>query len=327
MNRLQRIYALHRLLRGRRTAIPKRDIQEHLACSRATANRVIEDMRLYLGAPIAYDRDRGGYHYDLRDGEHYELPGLWFSPTEISALLTTMKLLSDVRPGLLGALVAPLRERIERIVDDKRTGAREFAKRVRILPMATRKVDMNTFQAAANALVSRARLRILYHGRARDEPTERWISPQRLVYYRDNWYLDAWCHAREGLRSFALDRMHVAELGEAALNIEDAVLHQHFATAYGIFAGAPTATAVLRFSSAAARWVADEYWHPKQELTTLSDGGAELRLPYSDPRELIMEILKYGPEVEVVEPVELRAEIETRLRAALAHYGKVTPRD
>ncbi|MDT8429578.1 MAG: WYL domain-containing protein [Pseudomonadales bacterium] len=52
--------------------------------------------------------------------------------------------------------------------------------------------------------------RIKYSSRSKEELSERWVSPQRLVYYRDNWYLDAWCHLREGLRMFSIDRLDVA---------------------------------------------------------------------------------------------------------------------
>ena len=48
---------------------------------------------------------------------------------------------------------------------------------------------------------------ITYHGRRRDQVSERVVSPQRLTQYRNSWYLDAWCHQANGLRSFALERI------------------------------------------------------------------------------------------------------------------------
>jgi proteasome accessory factor C len=45
-----------------------------------------------------------------------------------------------------------------------------------------------------------------------------------------------------------------------------------------------------------------------------------LRLPYADPRELVMDILKYGPDVEVIEPEGLRQMLQERLKMALAQY-------
>jgi len=141
------------------------------------------------------------------------------------------------------------------------------------------------------------------------------------VHYRDNWYLDAWCHLRRALRSFSLDRIRAARLEETeAKDIPDAELDVHFAGSYGIFAGPPTHTAVLRFTAERARWVASEEWHPKQHGELLPDGRYQLSLPYADPRELIMDILKYGPDVEVVAPESLRTAVAERLAQACGVY-------
>ena len=72
----------------------------------------------------------------------------------------------------------------------------------------------------------------------------------------------------------------------------------------------------------AARWVADEQWHPQQQGSVLSDGSYELRIPYSDPRELIMDILKYGPDVEVIAPSNLCELVLGKLKVALRNYKK-----
>jgi predicted DNA-binding transcriptional regulator YafY len=141
------------------------------------------------------------------------------------------------------------------------------------------------------------------------------------VRYRDNWYLDAWCHLRRDLRSFAIERIHDAEpRSRPAINVADKELDAHFATAYGIFAGTPRETALLRFTPECARWVADEKWHPGQDGRFLPDGSYELRIPYGDPRELVMDIARYGPRVEVIEPVTLRRTVAEYLRQAREIY-------
>ncbi|MFX7571027.1 WYL domain-containing protein, partial [Acinetobacter baumannii] len=82
------------------------------------------------------------------------------------------------------------------------------------------------------------------------------LSPQRLVYYRDNWYLDAWCHLREAMRSFSLDAIASTKLKtDSAIEISDDTLDQHFTQGYGIFSGVDVQWAVLRFSPERARWV------------------------------------------------------------------------
>lgn len=60
MDRFQRILLLHRLFASHRLPVSHRVIEEKLECSRATATRIIEEMRDFLGAPIEYDRPANG---------------------------------------------------------------------------------------------------------------------------------------------------------------------------------------------------------------------------------------------------------------------------
>jgi predicted DNA-binding transcriptional regulator YafY len=324
LDRFDRIFELNRILQGARHPVSRRRLEEELECSRATIKRIIEDMRLYLNAPIVYDRDYNGYRYDQSEGEMYELPGLWFNASELHALLTAQQLLSDVQPGLLEPMLKPLQQRIDSLLELQRTGSEGLQGRIRMLQMAARlgPEQGDAFQVVAGALAQRKRLCVHYYTRSRESRETRDISPQRLVRYRDNWYLDGWCHLRDGLRTFAIDAMEQARsLDEQALEIDADELERHFASSYGIFAGEPEHEAVLRFSAVRARYVAKEHWHRDQRGRTLDDGRYELRVPYSNPAELIMDILKYGPDVEVVAPAQLREAVAERLRLALGMYA------
>lgn len=318
MERFHRYYRLHHLLTERRLPVARATIERELECSRATVNRVIDDLRGY-GAPIEYLRERNGYRYT--PGMAFEMPGMWFNASELHALMVAQKLLAEAEPGLLDETLKPLKSKIDRILQAEHLGGGEIARRVRILRMTGRGTGP-CFNAAATALMQRKRVKIEYSGRTSGEVTVREISPQRLVHYRDNWYLDAWCHSQKGLRSFALERIRQARLSARnAIDIPEAKLDEHFAAGYGIFAGTPKHVAVLRFTAKRARWVADEQWHPRQIGCFLEDGRYELRVPYSDPRELIMDILKFGADVEVMAPPELRATVADTLRAASGQYG------
>ncbi len=323
MDKFDRLFELHQLLASRRRPVSLKTLQTELNCSESTVRRAIRQLKDTLGAPLEYDPEHRGYRYSSTAQGPYELPGLWFNADEVHALLTSQQLLDNLQPGILTPHIAPLKKRLQALLAQRHGGHPDIGRRIRILQMATRTTDMGHFRQIASAVLQRRRMRILYHGRARDQTTERTISPQRLIHYRSNWYLDAWCHLRDELRSFALDRLQPVEtLTTPAGEIADQELDAHFAASYGIFAGPPTHTAHLRFSPRAARWVADEQWHPQQQSEVLPDGSFDLHIPYSDPRELAMDILKYGPDVEVLAPPALREQITERLSAALGNYEK-----
>lgn len=321
MDKYDRIFQLHRALAGRRTPASADDLQSRLECSRATLYRIIAFLRDRLGAPIEYDADQAGFIYaPTPDGRPYELPGLWFSAAELQALVAFRQLLENLDGGLLAEHLRPAAQRIEQLLRHGRLRLDEAPRRIRLLGGLGRAPGA-AFDEVAAAVLQRRRLRFAYRGRARDRETRRDVSPQRLAHYRDNWYLDAWDHGREALRTFAVDRIGNPEAGgEAARDIPDRELDDYYASAFGIFAGKANKEAHLLFSAERARWVADERWHPRQTGQFLTDGRYELRVPYRDPRELVMEILRHGPDVEVIAPASLREQVAGALAAALGRY-------
>jgi len=110
-------------------------------------------------------------------------------------------------------------------------------------------------------------------------------------------------------------------LDGSAKEITDAELDAHFAASYGIFAGEVKGQAVLRFSPMRARWVQYEQWHPEQVCEYLEDGGYRLSVPYSDEREILMDILRQGSEVIVEAPESLRDLVIAELERMAANYG------
>jgi len=141
------------------------------------------------------------------------------------------------------------------------------------------------------------------------------------VHYRDNWYVDAWCHLREDVRSFAVDAIRsAAPVGKRARQVAEKELDEVLSAGYGIFSGRSTSWARLRFSAERARWVSAEEWHPGQRGSYESDGSYVLEIPFSDPRELVMDIMRHGSHVEVLAPAALRAEVARQLRGALTAY-------
>ena len=321
MHNFQRIYQLHRTLASHHLPVSHKKLEELLECSRATVTRTINALRDYFNAPLTYDRERNGYYYDNQHGV-FELPGVWFDANELYALLTAQQLLEQIEPGLLGTQLQPIKDRLEKILAMQPLGDSRLANRVRILRMMGRHMALKHFQSATSAVLQRKQLHIAYHSRSRDQRTERTISPQRLTHYRDNWYLDAWCHKREALRSFAVERIAACQvLDSATREIPEVELDQHFATSYGIFAGKATHTAILRFTIERARWVADEQWHPQQQGTFLPDGRYELHIPYANETELVMDILKHGAAVEVIAPGSLRQTVRAHIKRMREIYA------
>jgi predicted DNA-binding transcriptional regulator YafY len=321
MDRSERFYRIDQLLHERGVVTREAFLKE-LEVSPATFKRDLEYMRDRYNAPVVWDADAGGYRFDKRPaaGPRYELPGLWFNESEALALLTMERLLSSLdQGGLIGPHIAPLRARLTAILGVGEASAAEVRKRIRLLAFAPRKLPLEHFEAIGRATLKRARIHISYYARSSDEMPERDVSPQGLVHYRGNWYLDGWCHLRNDLRTFAFDGIRSARmLEEAARDVSLKALDDYLATGYGIMrSGDDVVWAKLRFSAERARWVASEVWHPDQRGSLDPSGRYTLELPYRDDRELLLELLKHGAGVEVLAPQGLRTKVrEAHVKAA-----------
>jgi len=324
VNKTERIFKIEQLL-ALRQVVSFKALQEELEISRATLNRDLAYLRDRMKTPFEHDRSAGGYRRRKLTGKNVRegFPGLWFNASEATALLTMHHLLSTLQPGLLARHIEPLRERLEALMGSSEHSFADFERRVRIEQQGRAAPEPKYFQVVADAVFARRRLKLTYYARSSDAATTREISPQQLVFYRQNWYLDAWCHLREDLRKFALDGIRGLECLETpALELPQAELQEFLAAGYGIFAGRKTQWAKLRFSPSAARWVAAERWHTRQKSRMEADGSYWLEVPYTEEQELVMDLLRYGADVEVLEPAALRDRVKTALAAALARYGE-----
>ena len=332
MERTERFYKIELLLRTR-GCIGFAALRDELGISPATLKRDLQFLRDRMNAPIVYSAIDNGYRFSdpAQAGQpggkaaQHELPGLWFSENEIHAMLTMHQLLAGLDDdGVLARHLQPLMEKLQGMLGTDANQARELMRRIKVIGTARRRVPSQYFELLGGALVQRRRVWLRYFKRSDRSLSEREVSPQRLVNYRNTWYLDAWCHASEGLRRFALDAMREARvLDSKARNVSVRDLEAALDSGYGIYGGGggKLKWATLVFNEDAAQWVANEEWHPQQKARWLKDGRYELQVPYSEPTELVMDILRHGDSVVVTADKALAGLIGERLQGALAAYA------
>ena len=320
MDKFDRIQQLHRLLRSHRRPIPAKHLAERMECSEKTVKRMMETMRLHLDAPIEYQRSQRGYFYDDTETDRFELPGLWLTANELQSLSLLLNLLQNIGPGLLNTELGPIEKEVDKLLSVRGIPSNAFKERIRVLPMGNQQIPSRHFEAISTALLQDKQIDISYKSYTSNQ-TQRRISPQTLVHYRENWYLDAWCHLRNSLRTFHLSRITSCKSSKAKRKaVDQAQLSEHFTKSYGIFAGKAKHTAKLRFDFNIAREIALQQWHPEQ-VGQWDGSDFLLLLPYSDDRELIQDILKHSPNVFVEAPAILRSKVQGKLQDALGRYA------
>ena len=332
MSQTERLYKLKSLLDAGQ-CLTKARLLEELPTSPATLKRDIAHLRDRMNAPIVFDRERGGWRLDRAAtvvGTQYELPGLWLSAEEIHALLTMQHLLAHLDAGgLLAPHIEPMMKRLRQMLVAPGKGApthEELTRRIHVQTVGARKLHLPHFQAVGTALLRRQRLQIEYHGRGSNLVQPREVSPQRLIHYRQlvpgrlvppapsAAQLQRRCHPPgAGARS----NSHRRARDRARQRARRRLRH---------LCRARSAMGATALHPRPRPLVAAETWHPLQKGRFDADGHWLLDLPYADPRELVMDILRHVPEVEVLEPVGLREMVAEKLLAGVEKMGgRLTP--
>lgn len=323
MDRTERFYKIEQLIKLR-GCVNRQTLLRELGVSLATLKRDLEYLRSRMDAPIEWDAFERGYRFRPEKGSagqtEHNLPGVWFSEREIHALLTMHQLIQGLdEGGVLARHLQPLLDKLHGMLGSTQKEADQLLKRVRIVSMARRPVPSQWFELFGDALLRRRQVRMRYRTRARQETTEREVSPQRLVHYRSTWYLDAWCHRKSQLLRFALDAVQEATtLDQKAREVPLKTVEAELDGGYGIFAGRRTQWATLVFSGPTVQWVSREEWHPQQKTRPLADGRFEMRLPYTNETELLMDLLRHAGHVSVQAPAALADAFSQRLKSGLA---------
>ena len=319
MSRALRVHQIDNLLHNS-AMVSLQTFLDTLEVSLPTFKRDLEFMRNQLNAPISFDRALNGYRFDKAGiGPRYELPGLWLNSSEAYALVTANHLLENIEPGLLSQHVAPLKSRLLALLASEGVDPEAVSSKISLIQKMRRQMPLKHFQQIARGTLDNKRLVIVHFNRHTGEKSEREVSPQRLVHYRENWYLDAWCHTREAIRSFAIDAIEsVVILPTQIKAISTKKLDDELGADYGIFHGKQRETAELTFSPKRAQWVSRLMWHPKQKSEWLDDGWYRVSFPYTDDRELISDILALVPDVKVLSPESLKCKFIEVMQQAIA---------
>jgi len=295
-----------------------RGLAEEFECSVKTAQRTIETFRDRFGAPLDYDASRRGYRYE--DPE-YRLPVTRLTERELLALLVSRKLLADAAAGFLGDELAKVAARLGRLLAEHTSGPLDPDAAFSFRWTTVTPCSEGVFAQVVSALTLSLPLSFCYYSPHADACTLRTVEPHHLLNYQGAWHLVAWCRLRRDWRDFVLARMSDCRVEADPFERRDRSEWLPFLEAtFGIFHGARPFDVTLRFSRSLSRWARGQTWHGAQRLKETERGELELTLPVSHETEILMEILKYGSNVEVVAPEWLRKRVRGEIAAMAKKY-------
>lgn len=208
---------------------------------------------------------------------------------------------------------------------DARRRLQEIASIVRIdleavNPLAHRKA---IYDRLVQAILDRKQVRLHYQSFTEERALDTRLSPYRLLFQRRSWYVIGKSSLHREVRTFNVGRiLKLRELDRPAKIPRSFRLSEYLRNAWRILPeSGDDSTVILKFRKMMAGNVEEVRWHPTQEVRRLADGGALFKVRVSGLEEISWWILGYGPEVEAIEPPELRQRIAERIEAMRAIYA------
>jgi predicted DNA-binding transcriptional regulator YafY len=293
-------------------------LAEQFELSTKTAHRSIDYFRDRLQAPLEYDESRKGYFYT---NPSFQLPITKLSQDELLALLISKKLITEASASSLGDELGHISARLGSLLAASLPGKAHPEEAFSFRWKGINPTDPIVFQNVTTALIQGRLLAFCYYSPTSSTCTMRTVEPHHMVNYQGTWHLIAFCHLRNEWRDFVLGRMTICKVEAEEFSIRPKDEWQPFLEdTFGIFQNKQSFDVMLKFSPERSRWIKGEIWHEGQAEETLEDGSLVLTIPASHEQEIMMEILKHGSHVEVLEPEWLRIKIRGELEQSWLVY-------
>jgi len=274
------------------------------------------------GIPFYYDRPTGRYQLQ----QAALLPAINLSLDEALALVLLASELG--RAGRL-PLFQPARDAAAKIEASLPVGMRAalggILRSTVVRPGATARHNalQETYHLVQRAITRRQPLEAVYISFHDQGQIRTRIEPYWLLFQERAWYVIGRSVRHRAVRTFKLGRFKRLDAAEGRFaGPRDLTLEKYLGNAWRVIRGDKTYEVHLRFSPLVSPNVAEVNWHRTQKVQWDDDGCVHFRATVEGLDEIVWWVLGYGPEVEVLEPAELRTRLVAMGRRMLAQYEK-----
>jgi len=304
------------------------ELAKELECSERTVWRDLQDLES-AGFLLSGQKEEGRSHLRFAEEHQSQLP----LPLSYSELISLYLLKNRLQPLEGTPFQEPLDFLFARLESGLPAAMLQFLKEVEAA-FATQRPRIQEDPATTpliekitQAIMDRQTLEIDYHSAGRGKVTSRKIDPYRLWYQEGGLCLIAYCHLRQKVLVFDMNRIRAARLTSESFALPERFhFDEYIKDSFGqMIRGEPVRVQML-FSTDQARSVGERIWHPSQKMQYQLDGSLLMSLEVADTLELKRWILGFGQDAEVLEPKELRQAIRQEAEALLDEYSPMARR-
>jgi len=290
-------------------------LSEEFEVSVKTIQRDLDFMRERLGLPVAFSHNENGFFYN---GEVSSFPTMQITEGELFALVVAEKALQQYRgTSFEQPLLSALRKMERALPDTISLNLADIEQAISFQTRAEPVLNLGIFEKLAKAVAERQQLEIFYR-KPGHKPEARIVDPYHLANINGEWFLFAFDHARNDIRTFAPVRIQLIQAtGKTFERAQKFSLEQRLRDSFGVHSGEGSFKVVIRFAPRAADYIREKKWHPSQSLRELKTGSVELKMTLSSLVEVQRWVLSWGGEAKVLQPPELRKAVRQAAKAIL----------
>ncbi len=295
-------------------------LADELEVSTKSIQRDLEFMRERLELPLEYHPQRFGYYYTQ---EVSSFPTLQITEGELFALLVAEKALQQYRgTHFEKPLVSAFKKMAAALPDPVSLHLADWNQTISFRTRAEPILNLEVFDALAQATARRQQLELTYRKPARQETEQRLVDPYHLANINGEWFLFAYDHLRRDIRTFVPARIQaIRPTGQTFSRPQKFSLEKRLRDSFGVHSGQGEFDVVLRFNELVADYIREKKWHDSQQLREIKEGGVELRLRLSSLVEIERWVLSWGGNAVVVKPAELATAVRRAAEKILRAVG------
>ncbi len=253
-----------------------------------------------------------------------------FTPTEALALRIAGTAFAEQAGAAYKSSLASALKKIDLALPNRLAAeVKRTEGRVAVSQPLVREFSADIYQSLQQAVQYHHPVDITYFSRSQGEPTKRRIDPYGLSFKIGAWYVVGYCHLREDIRTFSLDRIKWLRIEEKMRfrYPQDFNLQEWLARGWQLQSGGEPTEVVVRFSPKQGAWILGGQWHPTQQVEKSGDGSVLFRVTVSGWEEMLYWVLSFGADAEVVSPEVMRQAVAETARKMVERYGGAGSRE
>jgi predicted DNA-binding transcriptional regulator YafY len=295
-------------------------LAEQLEVTTRTILRDIEYLRDMYSAPIEYDYNKRGFYYTE---ENFFIKSIILTEGELFSVALFDQMLEQYRNSPLEKQLRAIFDKILKSLPENVTLETIFSpSQTSFIPDAPVSIDPDVFEKIFTALKKRVTFSGEYRSLSRRDYIPHTLDPYHAVYHRGYWYVIAYSHDNDEIRTYLFSRFRKISLGKRKFALPaDFDTSRYFDRQMGVLnTGGKTYTFEFILDKQIGMYAAERFYHNTQTVEQRPDGSVYVKFTTSQIAEVLRWALSQGDMIKVLSPPEFVETVKEKLKKAAKKY-------